>query len=57
MHEEQSRLLVIWGKFDLSFDLSEPEANCRDVPKAQIHVHDAGHFALDMAADGIAALV
>jgi hypothetical protein len=29
----------------------------RDVPKAQVHVLDAGHFALDTKADEIAALV
>jgi len=57
MREKQPRLLVIWGKYDLSFDLSEPEAYRRDVPNAQVHVLDAGHFALDIAADEIAALV
>ena len=40
-------MLVIWGKYDLSFDLSEPEAYRRDVPNAEVHVLDAGHFALD----------
>jgi len=48
---------VIWGKYDLSFDLSEPEAYRRDVPNAEVHVLDAGHFALDTKADEIAALV
>src|ERR1700682_4588666 len=57
MRERQPRLLVIWGKYDLSFDLSEPEAYRRDVPNAHVHVLDAGHFALDTAADEIAALV
>jgi len=57
MHEKQPRLLLIWGKCDLSFDLSEPEAYRRDVPGAQVHVLDAGHFALDTKADEIAALV
>jgi pimeloyl-ACP methyl ester carboxylesterase len=57
MRERHPRLLVIWGKYDLSFDLSEPEAYRRDVPNAQVHVLDAGHFALDTAADEIAALV
>ncbi len=47
---------MIWGKHDLSFDISEPEAYHRDVPKAEVHVHDAGHFALDTAADQVAAL-
>ncbi len=54
MREKQPRLLVIWGKYDLSFELSEPEAYRRDVPKAEVHVLDAGHFALDTAADEIA---
>jgi pimeloyl-ACP methyl ester carboxylesterase len=42
---------------DPSFDISEPEAYRRDVPQAEVHVLDAGHFALDTAADQIADLV
>jgi pimeloyl-ACP methyl ester carboxylesterase len=57
MRKTQPRLLVIWGRYDQSFDLSEPEAYRRDVPKAEVHVLDAGHFALDTKADEIAALV
>jgi pimeloyl-ACP methyl ester carboxylesterase len=57
MRETQPRLLVIWGKYDLLFDASEPEAYRRDVPDAQVRVLDAGHFALDTAADEIATLV
>ena len=57
MQKTQPRLLVLWGKYDLSFDLSEPEAYRRDVPKAEVHVLDAGHFALDTAADQIAQLI
>jgi pimeloyl-ACP methyl ester carboxylesterase len=57
MRETHPRLLVVWGKYDMSFDLSEPEAYRRDVPTAEIHVLEAGHFALDTAADQIAELV
>ena len=57
LREKQPRLLVIWGKFDPSFAPSEPEAYRRDVPTAQVHLLDAGHFALDTAADEIAALL
>src|ERR1700694_3264350 len=57
MRERQPRLLVIWGKYDPSFDLSEPEAYRRDVPNAEVHVLNAGHFALDTKADEIAGLV
>jgi pimeloyl-ACP methyl ester carboxylesterase len=57
LREKQPRLLVLWGKFDPSFAPSEPEAYRRDVPNAQVHLLDAGHFALDTAADEIAALL
>jgi len=57
MQKTQPRLLVVWGKHDLSFDPGEPERYRKDVPKAQVHVFDAGHFALDTKADEIAALV
>jgi pimeloyl-ACP methyl ester carboxylesterase len=57
MRKTQPRLLVIWGKHDLSFDLGEPERYRKDVPSAQVCVLDAGHFALDTKADEIAALV
>jgi pimeloyl-ACP methyl ester carboxylesterase len=57
MREKQPRLLVIWGKYDLSFDPGEPERYRKDVPDAEVHVLDAGHFALDTKADEIAALV
>jgi pimeloyl-ACP methyl ester carboxylesterase len=57
MQKTQPRLLVVWGKHDLSFDIGEPERYRKDVPNAQVHVLDAGHFALDAKADEIAALV
>jgi len=57
MQKTQPRLLVVWGKHDLSFDLGEPERYRKDVPSAQVHVLDAGHFALDTKADEIASLV
>jgi len=57
LRERQPRVLVIWGKYDRSFELSEPEAYRQDVPNAHVYVLDAGHFALDTAADEIAALV
>jgi pimeloyl-ACP methyl ester carboxylesterase len=56
MRKNQPHLLVVWGKYDASFDLSEPGAYGRDVPSAQIHILDGGHFALDTAADQIADL-
>jgi pimeloyl-ACP methyl ester carboxylesterase len=57
LQKTQPKLLVLWGKHDLSFDLGEPERYRNDVPKAEVYVLDAGHFALDTKADEIAALV
>jgi pimeloyl-ACP methyl ester carboxylesterase len=57
MRERQPHLLVIWGRYELSFDSSEPEAYRRNVPKARVHMVDGGHFALDTAPDEIAGLM
>jgi len=57
MQEAQPRLLVIWGKHDLSFEPGEPERYRKDVPGAEVHILDGGHFALDTKPDEIAALV
>jgi pimeloyl-ACP methyl ester carboxylesterase len=57
LQKTQPKLLVLWGKHDLSFDLGEPERYRKDVPNAQVYVLDAGHFALDTKADEIASLV
>jgi len=53
----QPRLLVLWGKYDPSFDIGQPERYKVDVPNANIHMIDAGHFALDSKPDEIAAIV
>jgi pimeloyl-ACP methyl ester carboxylesterase len=57
MREKQPRLLVLWGKYESSFDSGEPERYRRDVPSAEVYVLDGGHFALDTAADEVAALI
>jgi len=56
LRRHQPPLLVIWGRYDPSFQTEEAEACRRDVPDAEVHVLDAGHFALDVKADEIAAL-
>jgi pimeloyl-ACP methyl ester carboxylesterase len=57
MRNTHPRLLVLWGRYDLSFDISEPEAYRQDVPDIEIHLLEAGHFAMDTAADQVADLV
>ncbi|ATJ88957.1 alpha/beta fold hydrolase [Ralstonia solanacearum] len=48
--------LVVWGRYDPSFEVAAAHAYARDVPDAEIHLLDAGHFALDEAAEEIAQL-
>jgi pimeloyl-ACP methyl ester carboxylesterase len=47
LRQRQPPTLVLWGKYDPSFVLAGAAAYAADVPKAQIHVLDAGHFAMD----------
>ncbi|SDD41348.1 alpha/beta fold hydrolase [Paraburkholderia lycopersici] len=49
--------LVVWGKNDPSFIASGAEAYGRDLPNAEIHLLDAGHFAFDEQVDEIASLM
>jgi pimeloyl-ACP methyl ester carboxylesterase len=56
MREHQPPMLVVWGKHDPSFTVEGAHAYLRDVPGAQVHLLDAGHFALDEACDEVASL-
>ena len=49
--------LVVWGRNDPSFIAAGGEAFRRDLPDAEIHQLDAGHFALDEKNDEIASLI
>jgi pimeloyl-ACP methyl ester carboxylesterase len=57
LQKTRPKLMVVWGKHDPSFDVGEPERFRKDVPDAEVHMLDAGHFALDTKADEIAALL
>ena len=49
--------LVVWGRNDPSFIAAGAQAFRRDLPDAEIHLLDAGHFALDEQNDEIARLI
>ncbi|MDB5348526.1 MAG: 2-hydroxymuconic semialdehyde hydrolase [Schlesneria sp.] len=57
MRKTRPRTLVVWGKHDPSFESTEPQAFKQDLPDAEIHMLDAGHFALDTAANEIASRI
>jgi pimeloyl-ACP methyl ester carboxylesterase len=53
----QPPTLVVWGQYDPSFTVAGATAYADDVPNAEVHILEAGHFALDEATDEIALLV
>ena len=50
-------ILAVWGKNDPFFLPPGAEAYARDNPEAEIHLLDAGHFALETHGPEIAALI
>lgn len=49
--------LVVWGEHDEIFGPDGARAFARDLPDAEIHLLDAGHYALETCGEQIAALV
>lgn len=56
-HKYQPPTLVIWGKNDQIFLVAGAEPYRRDNPKAEVHLLDAGHFALESQSPQIAKLI
>lgn len=54
MREYRPPMLVLWGTYDPSFTVAGAHAYQRDVRDAQVHLLEAGHFALDEACDEVA---
>jgi pimeloyl-ACP methyl ester carboxylesterase len=50
-------LLAVWGKKDEIFVSPGAEAFRRDLPNAEIHLLDAGHFAIETHGKEIAELI
>lgn len=57
LRQRRPPTLVAWGRNDPSFIAPGAEAFRRDLPDAEIHLLDAGHFALDEQNDETARLV
>jgi pimeloyl-ACP methyl ester carboxylesterase len=52
--KSQPKMLIVWGKNDPFFTVEGAKAYQRDLPKAQLHLIDTGHFALEDSCDYIA---
>lgn len=57
LREYQPPLLATWGKNDVSFILAGAKAFKKDLPNAEIHLLDSGHFALETHANEIGELM
>lgn len=54
---KQPPLLIVWGKNDKFFTTAEVDALKRDVPAAEVHLLNAGHFALEEHHATVAAFI
>jgi pimeloyl-ACP methyl ester carboxylesterase len=53
----QPPMLIVWGKNDKIFPAAGATPYLRDLPKAELHLLDTGHFALEEDGDEIARLM
>ncbi|MEV6507605.1 alpha/beta hydrolase [Streptomyces sp. NPDC051642] len=51
LRTRRPRTLVLWGRHDASFQAQEADSYRADLPDAEIHLLDGGHFVLDTCAD------
>lgn len=47
LKENQPKTLIVWGKKDVKFNYKGAQAYLRDLPNAELHLLDAGHFAAE----------
>ena len=55
--KHQPPTLIVWGKNDPFFTVEGAQAYRRDLPNAELHLIESGHFALEDHADEIAARI
>jgi pimeloyl-ACP methyl ester carboxylesterase len=54
LRERQPRTIIFWGQHDIFFTPEGGEAYLSDLPKAEMHRLDAGHFAVEDSLNEIA---
>jgi pimeloyl-ACP methyl ester carboxylesterase len=57
LRDHRPPLLVVWGRYDPSFTVAGAKAYEKDDPRAEVHILDAGHFALDLQSKAIVDLI
>ena len=53
LRERRPKTLIVWGENDLFFTPEGARAYLRDLPEAELHMLDSGHFAVEDALDEI----
>jgi pimeloyl-ACP methyl ester carboxylesterase len=53
----QPPTLIVWGKNDKIFPAAGAGPYLRDLPKAELHLLDTGHFALEDKQDVMAPMI
>lgn len=57
LKKNQPKTLIVWGEKDLKFNANGAKAYLRDLPNAELHLLDAGHFAAEEKTREIAKLI
>jgi pimeloyl-ACP methyl ester carboxylesterase len=55
--EYQPRALIVWGKYDVFFNVDEAFCYQRDLHSARVHILECGHMALETNVDEIVQLI
>jgi pimeloyl-ACP methyl ester carboxylesterase len=53
LRDQQPKSLILWGQNDIFFTREGGEAYLKDLPNAEIHRLDSGHFAVEDCLDEI----
>jgi pimeloyl-ACP methyl ester carboxylesterase len=54
LRERQPKTIMVWGQDDIFFTREGGEAYLKDLPKAELHRLNSGHFAVEDSLDYIA---
>lgn len=57
LREHQPPALIVWGKYDVFFDVKEALCYKRDLPHAEVHIVEGGHMALETNFDEVLLLI
>lgn len=55
--KHQPKALIIWGKYDVYFNVDEAYCYKRDLPKAEVHILEGGHMALETNFEEVVRLI